>query len=122
MIPINNSDTAWLIVADYNQDNSLFYEDLREDVLNPTINNWSHDFEYHYNILNIFSSGPHSAISYQVGGCVTQSYSVGEQLQYLPDYIPIIHPIHNYDNNIALLVGGNVYLADEDEYDDDTDQ
>ncbi len=35
MIPINNSDTAWLIVSDYNQDNGKFYQDLREDVLNP---------------------------------------------------------------------------------------
>ncbi len=35
MIPINNSDTAWLIVSDYNQENDLSYEDLREDVLDP---------------------------------------------------------------------------------------
>jgi hypothetical protein len=35
MIPINNSDTAWLIVSDYNQENDLPYEDLREDILNP---------------------------------------------------------------------------------------
>ena len=38
MTPINNSDTAWLIVSDYNQDNNLPYEDLREDILNPQIN------------------------------------------------------------------------------------
>ncbi len=38
MIPINNSDTAWLIVADYNQDNNLPYEELREDIVNPEIN------------------------------------------------------------------------------------
>jgi hypothetical protein len=40
MNPINNSDTAWLIVSDYNQDNGIFYEDLREDVLNPNVNQW----------------------------------------------------------------------------------
>jgi hypothetical protein len=44
MIPINNSDTAWLIVSDYNQDNGLFYEELREDVFDPEISNWM--FEY----------------------------------------------------------------------------
>ncbi len=41
MIPINNSDTAWLIITDYNQENSLPYEDLREDILNPEINQWA---------------------------------------------------------------------------------
>ncbi len=40
MIPINNSDTAWLIVSDYNQENNKFYEGLREDVYNPNINDW----------------------------------------------------------------------------------
>jgi hypothetical protein len=40
VIPINNSDTAWLIVADYNQENGKFYEELREDVLNPSTNLW----------------------------------------------------------------------------------
>ena len=40
MTPINNSDTAWLIVSDYNQDNDLPYEDLREDILNPEVDGW----------------------------------------------------------------------------------
>ncbi len=40
MIPINNSDTAWLIVSDYNQENGLPYDELKEDVLNPTISDW----------------------------------------------------------------------------------
>lgn len=41
MIPINNSDTAWLITADYNQDKDIgFPEELREDVLNPEVNQW----------------------------------------------------------------------------------
>jgi hypothetical protein len=39
MLPINNSDTAWLIVSDFNQDNSIGYSDcLREDIANPEIN------------------------------------------------------------------------------------
>ncbi len=40
MVPINSSDTAWLIVSDYNQDNDFLYEDLREDVLNPDVDQW----------------------------------------------------------------------------------
>jgi hypothetical protein len=41
VIPINNSDTAWLIVSDYNQENSIgFPEELREDILNPSTNLW----------------------------------------------------------------------------------
>jgi hypothetical protein len=45
MTPINNSDTAWLIVSDHNQDNNLPYEDLREDILNPETNQWQ--YEHH---------------------------------------------------------------------------
>ncbi len=107
MKPINNSDTAWLIVSDYNQDNDLPYEELREDILNPQINNWSYDYEYRADMLNCFASGPHSAIARLVGGCSTQSYCVGDELQYLPNYIPAINPIYNFDNDCALLVGGN---------------
>jgi hypothetical protein len=41
VIPINNSDTAWLIVSDYNQDNSIGYPDcLREDIYNPEVDRW----------------------------------------------------------------------------------
>ncbi len=40
MIPINNSDTAWLITADFNQDNNKFYLDLIEDIYCPSINDW----------------------------------------------------------------------------------
>lgn len=44
MIPINNSDTSWLIVADYNQDNSIgFPEVLREDVCNVEVNEWNYE-------------------------------------------------------------------------------
>ena len=43
LIPINNSDTAWLIVADFNQDNSIGYPDcLRDDIISPNINDWDH--------------------------------------------------------------------------------
>lgn len=44
MIPINNSDIAWLITADYNQDNDIgFPEALRQDVLNPEINEFTYE-------------------------------------------------------------------------------
>lgn len=44
MKPINNSDLAWLIVADYNQDNNIgFPDDLREDVLNPDGDQWRYE-------------------------------------------------------------------------------
>jgi hypothetical protein len=50
MVPINNSDTAWLVVTDYKQENDLPYEELREDVLNPTINPYY--YEYHTLMVN----------------------------------------------------------------------
>jgi hypothetical protein len=43
MIPINNSDTAWLIVTDYLQDNDLPYLDLRNDIISPDVNQWIWD-------------------------------------------------------------------------------
>ena len=43
MIPINNSDTAWLIVTDFNQENNLPYEELKEDIYNPAINQWHYE-------------------------------------------------------------------------------
>ncbi len=47
MIPINNSDTAWLIVSDYNQDNLIGHPDsLRNDIANPAINQWDWDFKF----------------------------------------------------------------------------
>jgi hypothetical protein len=51
MLPINNSDTAWLIVADWNQDNGKFHEELMEDVLEPAINNW-----YYKNGMNLLEN------------------------------------------------------------------
>jgi hypothetical protein len=63
MIPINNSDTAWLIVSDYNQDNSIGYPDcLRDDIANPEVNVWYYEFEN--NTAGVGESAP---ISYSVG-------------------------------------------------------
>lgn len=46
MTPINNSDLAWLVTADYNQDHNIpFAEELREDIYNPDVNDWV-DREY----------------------------------------------------------------------------
>lgn len=42
MVPVNNSDLAWLVVSDYNQDNDIgFPDDLREDIYNPAIDQWT---------------------------------------------------------------------------------
>ncbi len=49
MTPINNSDTAWLVVSDYNQENNLPFEELREDILSPDINQWH--YEYHNKVV-----------------------------------------------------------------------
>lgn len=50
ILPINNSDTAWLIVSDYNQDNDIGYpEELREDIISPDINLWSSEFHPIFN-------------------------------------------------------------------------
>lgn len=44
MMPINNSDLTWLILADYNQDNDILgADDLREDIYCPIINHWHYD-------------------------------------------------------------------------------
>ncbi len=45
MIPINNSDTAWLIVSDFNQENAIGYPDaLREDILNPDVDQYTGEY------------------------------------------------------------------------------
>jgi hypothetical protein len=51
MLPINNSDTAWLIVSDYNQENGKYYKELREDILDPDVDHWVYDvhIEFNYN-------------------------------------------------------------------------
>jgi len=78
MVPINNSDTAWLIVSDYNQDNDLPYEDLREDILNCNVNDWSDSFPYYHNAECIFCSGEASGMTDKVGGYNCNSNKVGE--------------------------------------------
>lgn len=61
MLPINNSDLAWLIVSDYNQDNNIgFPDDLREDILDPKVNDW-----YYKN-----GNGPQETGGFAVGGQV----------------------------------------------------
>jgi hypothetical protein len=67
MQPINNSDTAWLIVADYNQDNGKFYEDLIEDVLNPVTNDGCYDYEYNAHHLGPSNVGCCNNIESHVG-------------------------------------------------------
>jgi hypothetical protein len=63
MTPINNSDTAWLIVSDYNQDNDLYHEELRDDILDPDVNQqWS--CEMNYDIIPDFDGNG----GIQVGG------------------------------------------------------
>ena len=43
MTPINNSDTAWLITTDFNQDNNLPYIDLKQDIISPDVNQWHYE-------------------------------------------------------------------------------
>lgn len=51
MTPINNSDTAWLITADFNQDNNIgFPEALREDIISPDVNGWEYEYLRFYEI------------------------------------------------------------------------
>jgi hypothetical protein len=54
IIPINNSDTAWLVVSDFNQENSLPSEDLRNDILNPDTEQWSPEFPLAFKTPNPF--------------------------------------------------------------------
>jgi hypothetical protein len=46
MIPINNSDTAWLITTDFNQEHNLPYEDLKQDIISPDTNQWVFEEDY----------------------------------------------------------------------------
>ncbi len=104
MLPINNSDTAWLIVADYNQENDKFYEDLIEDVIDCNVNDW--DFEYLFNASN------GGSISGLVGGVMSIrngiSNSVGANRC---SCIGGVHGGSNFNNNIypsvGQLVGGH---------------
>ncbi len=82
MTPINNSDTAWLIVSDYNQDNSIGYPDcLREDINNPEVNSWYYEFKRDY--PSVGESAPISAgvgLGSMIGGqnlVMNFTYDVG---------------------------------------------
>jgi hypothetical protein len=94
MNPINNSDTAWLVVSDYNQENNLSYEELRKDILNPEINQWYWEWRFRDmcmvgGILGVdydcvgFNNGQHRTF------CIVKGGHVG-----------------NYDSD-GLFVGGN---------------
>lgn len=94
MIPINNSDLAWLVVSDFNQDNSIGYPDeLREDVHSPEINNWC--YEYYPSPKYVGS-----AHAEHVGGCLNSS-NVGH-IVGMRNRNNIVGGIGNSD-----LVGGN---------------
>lgn len=75
MIPINNSDTAWLIVADYNQDNGKFYEDLIEDIISPNVNQW--DWEY-WDVNTAVGGNSSGRIGGIIKGIGSNGHTVGE--------------------------------------------
>jgi hypothetical protein len=64
MTPINNSDTAWLIVADWNQDNDMHHEELKEDVLEPVVNSW----HYEYRVYAVGGDSYHVGYNVPIGG------------------------------------------------------
>jgi hypothetical protein len=80
MIPINNSDTAWLITTDYNQDNNLPYIDLRQDIISPDTNQWHYENGHDAPQLGTLLDGVGTIYEYvgfenaitfpTVGGCI----------------------------------------------------
>ncbi len=125
MIPINHSDTAWLIITDYLQDNNLPYEDLREDILNPEINNW--DWENRSG--NGYLDGHHVVYGAgvgQSGGRINNGieilgwdgYNVGDYAQMFNlyhvgasdvkgNYNPL--SVGDCSGNMGTFVGGHLY-------------
>jgi len=94
MIPINNSDTAWLIVTDYNQENNLPYEELREDILNPETNHWIWELNVH---MIIASCTVGSDDFGEVGGdYFSTEEAVGDSEEHVGG-----------ENNCSNYVGGN---------------
>ncbi len=56
MVPINNSDTAWLIVSDFLQDNGIgFPDELRKEILDPGEDQWH--VLYMCNLMDRVGSG-----------------------------------------------------------------
>ncbi len=70
MNPINNSDTAWLIITDYNQDNDIPYEDLKEDILNPNTNQFYYENLYQ---VEIVGTNMHGIQSNTIGFAATNT-------------------------------------------------
>ncbi len=101
MLPINNSDTAWLIVADYNQDNDYYHEELREDVLNPVIDEWN--CEFYCEDIKDFGTN-----SQMVGGD-TMGDLVGNGEYDITDMVNDHNGAAVNRGVIGELVGGNPY-------------
>jgi hypothetical protein len=104
MVPVNNSDTAWLIVSDYNQDNDLLYEDLREDVLNPDVSQWCYESR---------SNGVGFDVS-AIGGYMGLAIAVGA-ISFFLDRRPINYDVGGGNERVgssSLIrgseVGGNI--------------
>jgi hypothetical protein len=105
MIPINNSDTAWLIVSDYNQDNAIGYPDeLREDVLNPNVNDWDNrliqddggtDVGARGRISGV--GGNHSVIFYTGGDNVGNQHVLSDLVGGAMIYLSRMVGGHEYD-------------------------
>jgi hypothetical protein len=100
MIPINNSDTAWLIVSDYNQENGKYHEELREDVSNPDVNH--HDYEYYVDVGRYVGSII-DGIGRQVG-----DYQMDDR-SYNVYGLTAGSEINRYTGWGDFGVGGNVY-------------
>lgn len=78
MLPINNSDLTWLVVADYNQDNDIGYpDDLREDVDNPAINDW----HINYRLIGVGTVGKSNRISSANVGDYSRMVGMGMDIQ-----------------------------------------
>lgn len=107
MTPINNSDTAWLIVSDYNQEHDIPYEDLRNDIYCPSINDWMNEsidrlFSNDYNVGDFHEEvGTIQTFNklvvggfVKVGGEFTTGALVGgnEKYHYYQHIQPKMHP------------------------------
>lgn len=108
MVPINNSDTAWLIVADYHQDNAIGHPDeLREDVYNPEINDW-----YYKNGINLLQNDfnrPRSVGGFIVGVNVGSTMGASGYVGSINTYRRQAGEAHDIGDGTSKgrLVGGN---------------